>query len=322
MYLALRASQSMRRKVKQEEAREAKKAHLRRVLVANGLPDPTLVNKLSPLLFPVHNQRPAMAVLDIVRMQILEYRLDMELGYRQLEHGPNATSSYIAWEQARVWDTRVVDHIISRPFSYMFGDQSHTVNPAYKQIQDPRDQALFELFCKEFGLFPEFHQEDSPEAEHRPGKETNKRILYQDHSHLWTSVSSSKRTLEMPRQAFIAAGRHLRWESTITQTNAPWSFSRYPVLIKDVPTDDVDASATAPDPKKVEEREKEQKRVSRWNSGAEKEMGRITELVGCRWLDIERWCKPNKPQYEVEEVEAADALQVLRVGGRDIIVLD
>lgn len=318
MYLALRASQSVERKAKQEEAREAKKAHLRRVLIANGLPDPMLVTKLSPLLFPVHNQRPAMAVLDIVRMQILEHRLDTVLGYRQLEHGPSPTSSYIAWEQARVWDTRVVDNI-SRTLSYMFG---HTINTAYKQIQDSRDQALFELFCNEFDLFSEYYQEHALEGEHKSGEKRNKHVLYQDYSYFWTSVSSSKRALEMPRQAFIASGRRLRWESTIMQTHAPWSFARYPVLVRDVPADDLDVGTTTSDLKKVAEREKELKKITKWNAGAEKEMGRITELIQGRWLDIERWCKLKKPQYEVEEVEAADALQVLREGGRDIIVLD
>lgn len=321
MYLALRASQSVKRKAKQEEAREAKKVHLRQVLVANGLPDATLVTKLSPLLFPVHNQRAAMTVLDIVRMQILEYRLDTELGYRQPEHGPSPTSSYVAWEQARVWDTRVVDNM-PRTFSYMLGDQSHTLmNPSYKQIRDSRDKALFELFCKEFGLFPEYYRENAPEWEPKLGGEMSKNNLYKVHRHMWTSVSSAKRTLEMPKQAIIAPGRRPRWEATIMEAHAPWSFARYPVLIKDVPVDDLDVGIT-PNPKKVADKEKERKKIIKWNAGAEKEMSRITALIKDRWLNIECWCKLKKPQYEVEEVEAADALQVLREGGRDVIVLD
>lgn len=318
MYLALRASQSVERKVKQEEAREAKKVHLRRVLLANGLPDETLVTRLSPLLFPVHNQRPAMSVLDIVRMQVLEHRLDTELGYRQPEHGPSPSSSYVAWEQARVWDTRVVDNT-PRTFSYTFEDQSHTlVNPSYKQIQDSRDKALFELFCKEFGLFSGYYQENTPEGEHK----LNKHQLYRVHRRMWASVSSDKSALGIPKQATITSSRRTHWETTIVHTHAPWSFARYPVLIKDAPAEDPDPETTTPDPKKTTEREKEWRRVAKWNAGAEKEMGRITALVKDRWLDIERWCKLKKPQYEAEEVEAADALQVLREGGRDIIVLD
>lgn len=322
MYLALRASQSVERKVKQEVAREAKKVHLRQVLVANGLPDTTLVTKLSPLLFPVHNQRAAMAVLDIVRMQILEHRLDAELGYRQSEHGPSPTSSYVAREQARVWDTRVVDNI-PRTFSYMFGNQSHIqVNSVYKQVQDSRDKALFELFCKEFGLFPEYLQENVPEGEHSSDKEIDIYLLYKDHRRMWTSVSSAKRALEMPKHPIISSGRRMRWEATIMETHAPWSFAKYPVLVKDVPVDDLDAGTATLDPKKAAEKEKERKKIIKWNAGAEREMNRITALIKDRWLDIECWCKLKKPQYEVGEVEAADALQVLREGGRDIIVLD
>lgn len=329
VYLSLRASQSVERKAKQEEAREAKKVHLRRVLLANGFPDPTLVNKLSPFLSPVHNQRPAISVLEIVRMQILEQQLETDLGYRQSDHGPGSTSSYVAWDSARTWDTRIIG--LPRNYSFTIRGQAHASrSQPDRQINDPRDTALFELFCKEFGLFPDHHQE-APEGEQRSEAETQKweaanQALYKEHRRMWSSVSSLKNGLEMPRQAIIASGRRPRWEATIMQAHAPWSWARYPIVVKDVaeesePVAAGPAGGTQLDPKKAVDREKERKKITKWNTGAEKEMERITALVKERGVDIERWCKMKEPQYKVEEVEAADALQELREG-REIIVID
>lgn len=338
MYLALRASQSVKRKAKQEEAREAKKAHLRRVLIANGLPDPTLVARLSPLLFPAHNQRPAMSVLEVVRAMVLEHRLQTELGYRQQNNGPGPTSSYVAWEQARLWDTRVVDDMPCT-IAYIIAGQDR------RNINDPRDRALFELFCKEFGLHPDHHQENAIEGEGeeellqialvKEKWEASYQMLYKEHRRTWASVSDMKRTLEMPRQAIIASGRRPRWEATVMRAQAPWSWARYPILVKDAVAEDpapavTKATTTAAeaevetqsDISKEAEKEKERKKVTKWNAGAEKEMSRITALIKERGLGIEKWCKLGDPQYGVEEVEAAGTLQVLREGGREIIVLD
>lgn len=323
MYLALRASQSVERKAKQEEARETRKAHLRRVLIANGLPGEALVTRLSPLLFPLHNQRPAISVLEIVRMQLLKQRMETEIRYRQYDlqtdstHCQRDTPSNLTWD-ARLWDTRMTEDLA---FLQLNGAKS----PYGGSIHDACDRALFELFCREFGLYPAYFQDEDS----RVADEEDLYLLYRSHRRMWASVSNAKSALEMPKQTLICSSRRARWETTIAHSQPPWSWARYPILVKDVASEDPESVATTTtateDPKKAAVKENERNRIAKWNAGAEKEMNRITALIKDKGLNMEMWCRfrePGHEVYEVEEVEAAGALQVLREGGREIIVLD
>ncbi|KAH0614830.1 uncharacterized protein H6S33_000466 [Morchella sextelata] len=78
-FLADRISKSLERKAARERSRLAKRNHLHRALIANGLTQPpTLINTLAHFLEPGRDRRPAMPVLEIVRMKLLQQRLQTE----------------------------------------------------------------------------------------------------------------------------------------------------------------------------------------------------------------------------------------------------
>lgn len=81
-FLADRISKSLERKDARERTRLAKRNHLHRALIANGLTQPpTLINNLAHFLEPGRDRRPAMPVLNIVRMKLLQQRLQTEVGH-------------------------------------------------------------------------------------------------------------------------------------------------------------------------------------------------------------------------------------------------